>query len=305
MASLSQFLAKYKTRDLPLPKNLVTLRHPEQTLFDAMRVLSENHFLSAPVLDVDGHLMGTLDALDIVRYVVKLAMASQSDLIDHPLEGLMGKAGRQGNTACRVVTVGLDDSMESVADTIAGPARRAVVLAADGSVSSIVTQSTLLQFLVSKRDEIAWDSAGKVKDHATPGAMFVSETDSALNAFVKLDEMQVSSLVILDQGGRVINMVSATDLVQGLAIMPDKASAINELKASRVLDFALANRRDDLRYRESAVSMHPAAALFEAVEKLALTRLHRLVVMGEDRKAIGVLSLSDICRAFGNPGRLY
>lgn len=293
---LSQWLALHKVRELPIPRDLVVLHHPQQTLFDALKVLMEHHILSAPVVDEAGQLIGVVDTLDIAAYVVESAAEGIPDLKDCALDSIMGKAQRDGQSAA---TVRLDDALDKVCSIVAGPARRAVVLGSDRRPCSIVTQSTMLQFIMQNKEQIkALAFAGTAQQHASAGVISVVEDDSALKAFQTLLKAGVSSLVVLGENGRVITVVSATDLVVALADMEDKSSALSLLKTCSVLDFVLANRRPDLRDQwHLKLAVHPDTALSEVMTKLAITRVHRLIVTGYDRTANGVISLSDVCRA--------
>eukprot|EP00930_Biecheleria_cincta_P084890 TRINITY_DN74313_c0_g1_i1.p1 TRINITY_DN74313_c0_g1~~TRINITY_DN74313_c0_g1_i1.p1 ORF type:complete len:295 (-),score=51.87 TRINITY_DN74313_c0_g1_i1:47-931(-) len=288
MPTLSQCLSAFKVRDLALPRELVSLRHPEQKLFEAVQVLADHHLLSAPVLDSEGKLIGMLDSLDVVAYVVNEAADGKTVLSDHDIESL----------AMWVGTVELDDPLDQVCDTVAGPVRRSVVLGDSGKPVSVITQSTLVQFLHSKKEEIeALKSCGPASDFCSRSVITVGEHASALEAFNIINQKQVSSLVIVDADGHVLTVISATDLVMGLAHWQNKSPALERLKACNVVDFALSNRKFELKDRTAAVAVAPSAPLQEVIEKLAVARVHRVVVMGDNRELVGVISLSDICKA--------
>lgn len=296
---LSQCLSKYKVLDLPLPRELVALHHPKQGLYDAIRVLSENHILSAPILDDNYKLIGILDTLDIVTHIVMTAAAGKAEVSDVAIDTLMGttELGR-----CKVV--GLNDSLEEVGDIFGGHSRRAVVLGEDSRPCSMLTRSTIVQFLASKEDFLEFLKHGAVaSEHCSPGVITVNEKESALTAFQKLQQTAVTSLVISDEDNHALNVISATDLVTGLASLTQTPGSrvIDGLKDFNVLDFAVAYRRPDLRDR-GTVTVLPTTPLHDVLMKLLLTRVHRVVVMGEDRKPIGVLSLTDICRAVAHAG---
>lgn len=286
-------LSKYKVRDLPLATEVVTLKHPDQRLFDAIEVLSARHLLSAPVLDESGKLYGLLDALDIVTFVVNEA-AKGNVFQDADISTVMG-IGHASRSSCAQVS--LDDGVDKVLDIISGPARRAVVIGPTGCPYSIVTQSVLLQFLKSKLDEFqGLKQCGTAKEHCSSGVAAVKESDTALQAFEAIRQLGVSSLAILSEDGTMTTVVSATDLVVGLAHMLDKSRVLAELRTTSVLDFVALNRRLDTKARASTVAVRPDAPIAAVIEKLAACRVHRVIVC-MDNKPIGVLSLTDICRA--------
>lgn len=286
-------LAQYKVSDLPLPKELITLHHPQQRIFDAIKVLSDRHLLSAPVTDDSGKVCGLLDALDIVAFVVDRA-AEEKELEDVPIDTVMG-LGHPGGA--QVAQVNMDDPLDKVLDIISGPARRAVVVGTDGLPQSVVTQSVVLQFLNSKMSEL--DSirhCGTAKELCSGSVVTVSESESALVAFETIRRLGVWSVAILAEDGCMLSVISATDLVVGLAHMKDKSQALSVLRSIGVVDFVAVNRRLDIKARVATVSVPPDMPLEAVMEKLAVCRVHRVVVC-KDHRPVGVLSLTDICKA--------
>ncbi|CAE8672499.1 unnamed protein product, partial [Polarella glacialis] len=200
--TLSQCLSQYKVSDLPLPQQLVTLQHPKQTLFDAIQVLADKHLLSAPVLDADGKLIGMLDTLDIVAYVTDAASHGASELADHAIDTLIGKGCHR--RARPVALVKMEDGLEAVTDTIAGPSRRAVVLNSNGVPESVVTQSTVVKFLHSKKQEIKAMNCGTAAEHCSHGTVTIGERETALKAFETINDLEISCLAILGDDGRML-----------------------------------------------------------------------------------------------------
>jgi len=292
--ALAECLMPYKVKDLSLPTELVTLQHPKHRLFDAIRLLSEHRLLSVPVLDEDGKLLGSLDSLDILAHVVEAEAEGKGKLLSKHIDHIMGKVYSASPA------IHLEDSLSEVVAKIAGPARRAVVLGKGGRPESVVTQSTVIKFLLDKKIFQARRRHWLAKNLCTAGVVVASESETALKVFQKLLERKVSSLVILDEDGCPLAVVSASDLVHGLAKMQDMSDAISVLGTANVMQFITDSRLADARTshtRAAVISVPPDAPLTEVIEKLAKTRVHRLVVMGEGHTPLGMLSLSDICRA--------
>jgi len=286
------WLSKYKVSDLALPTPLITLSHPKSCLFEAIDLLSEKRLLSVPVLDSDtSALLGVLDCLDIVAYTVRTA-ADKKGLADEPLDKVIGLA----TDGVKPAEVGLDTPLDEVAQAISGPARRAIVMGADGKALSVITQSLLLQFLHSKMSEMEVKlTAG---DLCTTSPICVTEGQSALSAFQVIHDNGVSSVAIVEEDtGCVVSVASATDLVVGLAQAPDKAKALESVGELTIVDIVSANRKLDHKARAATVMVRPDAGMEHILDKLARTRVHRVIVCADDRKPHGVLSLTDICRA--------
>lgn len=288
-------LSQYRVSDLALPSPLVSLSHPGHTLFQAIDLLAEKHLLSAPVLAADGSaLVGMLDALDIVAYTMRSASEGKEIFEDAPIDQVMGLA-RDG---AKPTEVGLDVPLDEVASVISGPARRAVVMTAEGQAHSVITQSAMLQFLHSKLGEFeALKGQGTAESLCTTSPVTVTDTQSALTAFQAIHDNGVSSVAIVDEDvGTVVSVASATDLVVGLAHMEEKAEALKKLRESNIMEIIVGNRQMDHKTRAATVTVRPEQGLEEILEKLARTRVHRVIVCAEGRKPLGVLSLTDVCR---------
>lgn len=237
-----EFLKQYKVKDLPLPKALVTLPS-KKGLFHAIQVLTDQHLLSAPVVDDDGKLLGILDTLDVASLVVDMEAAGKKSLTDERLDKLMGRS-----TRAKVASCSEEDSLDQVVESLIGPGRRAVVLK-DGKPLSIITQSTAIMFLHSKAKEFeALISSYMAKDVCTDGVITIDDQATALTAFQTLVAQGVSSLTITDESGNAITVVSATDLVVALGHEQDKSAILSELRDRNVVFFVGDSRKPDKRF---------------------------------------------------------
>mmetsp|Transcript_6012 Transcript_6012/g.14340 ORF Transcript_6012/g.14340 Transcript_6012/m.14340 type:complete len:297 (-) Transcript_6012:96-986(-) len=289
------WLSQYKVSDLELPSQLVSLHHPGNNLFQAIDLLAEQRLLSVPVLAAGSSaLLGMVDALDIVAFTVQSAAQKRKKLEDVHLDHVMGLAHGGAGPA----TVGLETPLDEVASIISGPARRAMVLTADGEAYSIITQSAMVQFMKSKlQDKGALNEQWTAQYLCTPDPVCVTEVQSALSAFQVINDNGVSSVAIVDEElGQLISVASATDLVVGLARMPDKAKALEKLASSSITEVVTGNRQLEQKARAATVVVSPETSVVQCLDKLSKTRVHRVIVC-VDQKPQGVLSLTDLCRA--------
>eukprot|EP00439_Symbiodinium_sp_Y106_P039114 s3432_g4.t1 len=112
-------------------------------------------------------------------------------------------------------------------------------------------------------------------------------------AFQTLVTKGVSSLAITDEDGVAITVVSATDLVMALGHEDDKSAVISDLKTRNVVFFVGDSRKPDRAFshtRAPIISVSVETPLTQVIEKFATTR--------DSRRPVGVVALSDICRAF-------
>ncbi len=94
-------LASIKVRDY-MTRGLVTLK-PEMDLFEAIRLLHSNSISGAPVVDMDGHLLGMLSEGDCLNGIIK----------DIYYEEAGGKVADFMST--QVETIGPDDDIIDIA----------------------------------------------------------------------------------------------------------------------------------------------------------------------------------------------
>jgi CBS domain-containing protein len=90
-----------------------------------------------------------------------------------------------------------------------------------------------------------------------------------------------SGAPVCDRSGRVVGMVSKTDIVDRLADHGDLLSATVE----------------DVMCVE-IFSVSPEASAVEAAERMVFEGVHRLVVLGDEGELAGVVSSLDLLKAF-------
>jgi len=112
------------------------------------------------------------------------------------------------------------------------------------------------------------------------------------DAVVALTDDHISAVPVIDRAGRMVGVVSSTDILT--------AEAEAEDDTARESLFAATPVRDIMTSRPLTVS--PETAVKDAAQQMLYAEVHRLFVVDEDR-VVGVLSTSDIVRAVAT-GRL-
>jgi CBS domain-containing protein len=101
-----------------------------------------------------------------------------------------------------------------------------------------------------------------------------------------LSEDHISAVPVTDAAGRVVGVLSASDILT--------AEAETDDEIAREALFAETPVRDVMSLRPLMVS--PDAELREAAQQMLYADVHRLFVAADDR-VVGVISTSDIARA--------
>lgn len=107
---------------------------------------------------------------------------------------------------------------------------------------------------------------------------------TALNLFV---ERRVSALSVVDQSGRVVDVYSKFDVI-------NLAAEKNYNNLDMTVTQALHHRS---QYFEGVVKCHRQESLETIVGRLVHAEVHRVVVVDENDRVVGILSLSDILQA--------
>jgi CBS domain-containing protein len=123
---------------------------------------------------------------------------------------------------------------------------------------------------------------------ATKPVVKVLDTDSTLDAFRTMNTRHISGLAIVNSSGVIVGNTSASDLKLFIA----KPSF--RLLRMAVFQYLNIIRRSVIKEGAPVVSVHASDTLGKAIAKLSATAMHRIFVVDEHNKPIGVVSLSDI-----------
>jgi CBS domain-containing membrane protein len=146
--------------------------------------------------------------------------------------------------------------------------------------------------------------SNRVKDVVSRDVVWVNANDTIEEALSLMVENHVSALPVLNGRDVCVGILSATDLV-GLA------RELNEdMSNMRATDFArqwvfdrlaeqdLGRRRVSEFMTEVVETISPNASLVSAARAMLRNHVHRLPVIDERRRLVGIISTSDIVAAF-------
>ncbi|MEA2722949.1 MAG: hypothetical protein QOH59_720 [Gemmatimonadales bacterium] len=120
----------------------------------------------------------------------------------------------------------------------------------------------------------------------------VNLEDAVSDAIVSLSDSHISALAVVDGMGRMVGVVSSTD------ILTSEAEAQGPVEREALFDQMMV--QDIMTRRPLTVS--PEADVKEAAQQMLYADIHRLFVASGEQ-VIGVISTTDIMRAVAN-GRL-
>jgi CBS domain-containing protein len=155
----------------------------------------------------------------------------------------------------------------------------------------IISQSALIKFISSNcphdklQDTIVEAGMPYKKD-----VVQIIDTASASEAFTLLDNKRLSGIAVVDEEGKLVGNTSARDI---------KLAAIDEGKIAMDMDILsyLAKVRQGVHRKSErypCCHIHEDATVSHVVNLLAKTGYHRVFVVDENIRPIGVISVTDI-----------
>jgi chloride channel protein, CIC family len=128
----------------------------------------------------------------------------------------------------------------------------------------------------------------KVAELMQPNVRTISSEACVVDVVVSLADGHISGMPVVDKGGRIIGVVSATDVLTAEAEVEAKSSTIGRglMQETPV--------RDIMTPRPYTVA--PDEDVREAARQMLYADVHRLFVADGDR-LVGIISTTDIVRA--------
>ncbi|KAJ3271864.1 Ethanolamine kinase [Terramyces sp. JEL0728] len=275
---------------------------------EACHTLATSRITSAPILD-GSQLIGQLDYFDLVLYLLQalnnITLANMDepewtvkDILSHvittsdPLSSL--------TTHKKLVGIQQDAPLLDVLDEfIRSKCHRLAVF--DGAAfNGVVSQSSLVALVVhkfglKKEKGVEWDLGNKsIKELGVirKNVIFVNEKNTVIDALYRMHVHQISSVAIIENGvlrGSIglsdIKLILAEP--NGVKLLTNSCKQFfQEIRKKQSLDHA-----EDTRVPNYVVG--PETTLIFAMEKMIATHSHRVWVVENHDKVVGLLSISD------------
>jgi signal-transduction protein with cAMP-binding, CBS, and nucleotidyltransferase domain len=228
---------------------------PNMTVLEALQTMHDNKFLTLPVCEEDGTVIGIVDVMDVIhgcggaegwRSIFQSAMElddqSQSASVSSP-----GSAKRSTTAAStlksqtkesfkerevsklRPKQALLSSNEESVLEVVQMLSSKrgdaALIVDADGGLSGIITDTDVTRRVVAKQLD---PGSTKVSTVMTADPTCVTLTDSALDALTAMVENHFRHLPVVDEEGTVVGLLDIAkclhDAISRLERAQDKSS---------------------------------------------------------------------------------
>jgi CBS domain-containing protein len=139
----------------------------------------------------------------------------------------------------------------------------------------------------------------KVEDVMTRSVVTVTPHTGFQELIAKMAEHRVSGVPVVDEGGRLVGIVSEADLLR---------EGAHDRRRTRALDwFVHPGRASDARAREHdaaaimttpVVTVRPETSIWTAIRTLRDAGVKRLPVVADDDRLVGIVSRVDLLSAF-------
>jgi CBS domain-containing protein len=295
MSSWDDILHNTKVRDLLQPgKNIISFKYNDPLTF-VSNTLSENKILSAPILK-DNKPMGFLDTLDMCQWLVhcwreRRDETGQVDRFKLP-EKFSGSSAQKfinfsGRNAYHSIKE--DETLRQCLEMLHKDEfsiHRLAVHSKENKLIGLISQSDIMQFAANHLDKLP--KADKtLKELGLVRPVVMARAEAILGDVLDLlCQAKVSGLALVDSEGKIVTNFSASDL-RGLQ------RAVYNWFDKSTIDFLQHFGRGP----KPPIVQSPDTTFKDCAEKLAhlsKERIHRVYLVDEEDRPIGVVSLSDV-----------
>lgn len=175
---------------------------------------------------------------------------------------------------------------------------RIPVVEHDGELYSIVSQTDLVAFVCANLSTPAFAhfAQASIHDNAHPigtwgRVVTVHGSEPALMAFQKIHDLRVTGVAVVDEkSGKLLANISASDL----RLIGNEGSSLSVLYNS-CIDYVQLSQNSS--HVKALVCVKREATFVEVVQLMDRTRAHRVYVVDEEQRPVGVVSQVDILKA--------
>jgi len=344
---------------------LITL-NADITTQDAIAILHENHISSAPVIDADGNTNGFVDYADLVKHLLDSLQSTEQNLLRSFIvpSTKVVNYGKPKAFEKAAFSVSEDSNLLSAIIHMGNGVKRMCVTDENNEFISVISQSSINSYLIKKvkdlrkkqvtkntKTEGSEDTVGRMKEKALQkmGSALVQITaatieslnlipfdrklivansnSNAANAFLLISENEITAIPIVDNKGRMVNVLSTSDIAllafldlddnvtnnvdmekishspasEAAAKIKVAFDALNRMNmsVSEYIDTVKSSRTRDanLPKKNKLITATKKTTLFEVMMKMDKYRVHRVFVVDPSGKPIGIISHTDVLNA--------
>lgn len=246
--------------------------------------------------------LGFVDMLDIVSFAVSLLEFNNgeidSQLLFENSQKMLSKQVKhivdmsKINPVCQVRDI--SPLLQTIGVFQKG-IHRVAVIGPDGQIVNILSQSDVVRFLLSEVDNFlpVFDKTVAELNLGSSNPITIHQDELTIIALKKMHENKISALAVVDDHGLLIGNLSASDLKGAVTTDEDEGADPLGSLLLPVLSFL----------RQGGMSCFPVATCTKkntfnmVLVNVVSSRVHRLWIVDEVGKPIGIISLTDIMKS--------
>jgi CBS domain-containing protein len=267
---------------------------------DALEKLREVNISSAPIISSDGKsCFGLVDALDLVSFMVKLVLTDKDtgELASEHLKDLSYfRTETFRITHLRSIidisrrnplhTLPRKSAVSEAINIFARGTHRILLTDENGKTGNVLSQSDVVRYLYNDPTVVFDELEHSMKQlgFAQKRVQYVTKDTKAIDAFLALHTQGLTSLAVVDpaEGHRLVGSLAASDVL-----------LLADLKLPSLLQ-PVSEFLQRIQQRKPLVTVEETATLRVLIRKLAQNWAHRAYVVDEQRRPIGIVTLTDI-----------
>lgn len=244
---------------------------------------------AVPVWDEEEQMfLGIVDYLDFVCYLFKKLPKDETlndpDEIEKSYKKVMNtEVGDICNFGGKnpYNPLSIDVSAKKVIHKFAKGIHRIPLQDEKEELKMTISKTAYIHFLLPffEVDELGSKSLDQLGIGTGKELVLLKETDSVINGFLEIDKRKIYALPVVDKDGKIIGNISASD--------------VNQFSKDHIPSFTV----DAVFWLKTHNSVSPITCTkdetFYNVLK-TLTKVHRVWIVDEDKKPIGVISQTDV-----------
>jgi CBS domain-containing protein len=298
---------------------------------ECLKVLESQRLLSAPVLDEKtGEILGIVDTQSILLFILgiypkeinrieELTSEAFSTIIktgkrfeQSPISHVIEVDKKFRPEIEHIFPVVKETPIQKLIDMFYLGVHRVPLIGEKGQLLNVISQSDLLRVLaecIPFLGELASKTLKDLKIGTTPNLLKVNEDKIVLQVIAEMQRQKVSAVPLVSKAGQITGTFSASNLKDtGIYNFGEMLVPVREyltLQNMRTKPFLVS--------LQSQKSLHPITCKLDAsfkhiVNQMVAMRLHRIWVVDDNEKPIGVISLGDLFQVFlpwGKPNLSY
>jgi len=289
------------------PENKIFVAQRTDLIIEVWKGLVKHNFLSVPVLQkTKSKWYGFVDMYDIVRFVVEsfgaseelknsedwMALASSSEDFKQKTVNDIMKYPISRRNPFHPINSGytLFSAIEALAREKG--LHRVPIVDENRNLITVISQSQIVNILLRNLDILGEkkDKPVNQMDRYYEEVVSIHQDGLAIDAFKTLVEKNITGLAVVDNDGKLKENISMKDL----KAMSTDTRLFWRLYQT-VHNFLLKVRKETHGDRpHTIVTVKPDDTLETVIKKLAEHKIHRVYIVDEQKKPVGVISLKDV-----------